>query len=137
MAPAQTPSDMVKWLEQQTLQVLKEPAMQEKFLKAGFLVRPKGGADAWARVTKEMDTFKDIIEGVTDLDEGRREMKAAQAQARYEQMDGKDLERELKLLEKQMFEAAKNLEFEKAAGFRDRLYKLKEKLFGVALPTET
>ena len=81
--------------------------------------------------------IKDIIEGVTDLDEGRREMKAAQAQARYEQMDGKDLERELKLLEKQMFEAAKNLEFEKAAGFRDRLYKLKEKLFGVALPTET
>ena len=63
MAPAQTPSDMVKWLEQQTLQVLKEPAMQEKFLKAGFLVRPKGGADAWARVTKEMDTFKGIIEG--------------------------------------------------------------------------
>ncbi|HQU49820.1 MAG TPA: excinuclease ABC subunit UvrB, partial [Casimicrobiaceae bacterium] len=59
--------------------------------------------------------IKDIIEGVTDLDEGRREMKAAQAQARYEQMDGKDLERELKLLEKQMFEAAKNLEFEKAA----------------------
>src|SRR5690606_977957 len=67
--------------------------------------------------------IKDIIEGVTDLDEGRREMKAAQAQARYEQMDGKDLERELKLLEKQMLEAAKNLEFEKAAGFRDRLYK--------------
>ena len=81
--------------------------------------------------------IKDIIEGVTDREEGRREMKAAQAQARYEQLDGKDLERELKLLEKQMFEAAKNLEFEKAAGFRDRLYKLKEKLFGVALPTET
>jgi len=52
-------------------------------------------------------------------------------------MGGKDLEKELKLLEKQMLDAAKNLEFEKAADLRDRLYRLKEKLFGVALPTET
>ncbi|HVJ73678.1 MAG TPA: excinuclease ABC subunit UvrB, partial [Casimicrobiaceae bacterium] len=81
--------------------------------------------------------IKDIIDGVVDLDEGRKEMKAAQAHAKYEQMGGKDLEKELKLLEKQMLDAAKNLEFEKAADLRDRLYKLKEKLFGVALPTET
>src|SRR6185369_4265485 len=80
--------------------------------------------------------IKDIIEGVVDLDEGRKEMKAAQSQAKYETMGGKDLEKELKLLEKQMLDAAKNLEFEKAAELRDRLYKLKEKLFGVALPTE-
>ena len=81
--------------------------------------------------------IKDIIDGVVDLDEGRKEMKAAQAHAKYESMGGKDLEKELKLLEKQMLDAAKNLEFEKAAELRDRLYKLKEKLFGVALPTET
>jgi excinuclease ABC subunit B len=81
--------------------------------------------------------IKDIIDGVVDLDEGRKEMKAAQAHAKYEAMGGKDLEKELKLLEKQMLDAAKNLEFEKAADLRDRLYKLKEKLFGVALPTET
>jgi excinuclease ABC subunit B len=81
--------------------------------------------------------IKDIIDGVVDLDEGRREMRAAQAQAKYEAMGGKDLEKELKLLEKQMLDAAKNLEFEKAAELRDRLYKLKETLFGVALPTET
>jgi excinuclease UvrABC helicase subunit UvrB len=30
-----------------------------------------------------------------------------------------------------------NLEFERAAELRDRLYKLREALFGVALPTET
>ncbi|HVK85225.1 MAG TPA: excinuclease ABC subunit UvrB, partial [Kofleriaceae bacterium] len=71
--------------------------------------------------------IKDIIDGVVDLDEGRKEMKAAQARAKYEQMGGKDLEKELKLLEKQMLDAAKNLEFEKAADLRDRLYKLKEK----------
>jgi excinuclease UvrABC helicase subunit UvrB len=32
-----------------------------------------------------------------------------------------------------MLDAAKNLEFEKAAELRDRLIQLKEKLFGVAL----
>jgi excinuclease UvrABC helicase subunit UvrB len=36
-----------------------------------------------------------------------------------------------------MVDAAKNLEFEHAAELRDRLYKLREALFGVALPTET
>ena len=30
--------------------------------KAGFQVRPKGAAAAWARVTKEIDLFKDIID---------------------------------------------------------------------------
>jgi excinuclease ABC subunit B len=81
--------------------------------------------------------IKDIIDGVYDVDEGRRELKAAQAKAKYESMPEKDLEKELKLLEKQMVEAARNLEFEKAAELRDRLYKLREQLFGVALPTET
>jgi excinuclease ABC subunit B len=51
-------------------------------------------------------------------------------------MGEKDLEKELKLLEKQMVDAARNLEFERAAELRDRLYKLKEALFGVQLPVE-
>jgi excinuclease ABC subunit B len=38
--------------------------------------------------------------------------------------------RELKRLEKQMFEHAKNLEFEKAARVRDQLALLKEQVFG-------
>src|SRR5438105_2883626 len=82
-------------------------------------------------VTKRI---KDIIEGVYDIDEERRDLKAAQAHARYEAMPEKDLERELKRIEREMLDAAKNLEFEKAAELRDRLYQLKEKLFGVALP---
>jgi excinuclease ABC subunit B len=81
--------------------------------------------------------IKDIIDGVYDADAGRKELKAAQTRARYEAMAEKDLERELKLLEKQMQEAAKNLEFEKAAELRDRLFKLKEAMFGVQLPIET
>jgi excinuclease ABC subunit B len=80
--------------------------------------------------------IKDIIEGVYDPDEAKKEQRAAQARAKYEAMPEKDLERELKQLEKQMLDAAKNLEFEKAAELRDRLHQLKQQLFGVALPVE-
>ncbi|MBK9116179.1 MAG: excinuclease ABC subunit UvrB [Betaproteobacteria bacterium] len=84
-------------------------------------------------VTKRI---KDIIEGVYDPDEAKREQRAAQAKAKYEAMPEKDMERELKQLERQMLEAAKNLEFEKAAELRDRLHALKQQMFGVALPVE-
>ena len=67
----------------------------------------------------------------------RKEQRAAQAKAKYEAMPEKDMQKELKALEKQMLDAAKNLEFEKAAELRDRLYALKEQMFGVALPVET
>ncbi len=46
------------------------------------------------------------------------------------------MERELKQVEKEMLDAARNLEFEKAAQLRDRLIELKEAMFGVALPGE-
>jgi excinuclease ABC subunit B len=86
-------------------------------------ITPKG-------VTKRI---KDIIDGVYDIDEERKQLKAAQAHSKYEAMPEKDLERELKRIEKDMLDAAKNLEFEKAAELRDRLIQLKERLFGVAL----
>src|SRR6266404_4803596 len=81
-------------------------------------------------VTKRI---KDIIDGVYDIDEERKQLKAAQAHAKYEAMPEKDLERELKRIEKEMLDAARNLEFERAAELRDRLYQLKEQLFGVTL----
>jgi tripartite-type tricarboxylate transporter receptor subunit TctC len=62
LAPAKTPPEAVKWLERETLKVLSTPEMKEKLFKAGFQVRPKGAADAWARVVKEIDMFKDIID---------------------------------------------------------------------------
>jgi len=77
--------------------------------------------------------IKDIIDGVYDIDEERKQLKAAQAHAKYEAMPEKDLGRELKRVERDMLDAAKNLEFERAAELRDRLYQLKEKLFGVAV----
>jgi tripartite-type tricarboxylate transporter receptor subunit TctC len=62
LAPAKTPTDVVKWLEAETLKVLQTPEMKDKLFQAGFLVRAKGADAAWARVTREIDTFKDIIE---------------------------------------------------------------------------
>ncbi|MCC7327614.1 MAG: excinuclease ABC subunit UvrB [Burkholderiales bacterium] len=81
--------------------------------------------------------IKDLIEGVYDPDEAKKEQRAAQAKAKYEAMPEKDMERELKQLEKQMLDAARNLEFEKAAELRDQLAQLKQQMFGVALPVET
>ncbi len=81
--------------------------------------------------------IKDLIDGMYDADEGKKQMKAAQAQRKYDAMGEKGMEKELKQLEKAMLDAAKNLEFEKAAELRDRLFQLKEAMFGVALPVET
>ena len=62
LAPAKTPPEIVKWLEGETLKVLGTPEMKDKLYKAGFQVRPKGADAAWARVTKEITMFKDIID---------------------------------------------------------------------------
>ncbi len=61
LAPAKTPPDVVKWLEQETLKVLGTAEMKEKLYKAGFLVRLKGADAAWTRVTSEVAKFRDII----------------------------------------------------------------------------
>jgi tripartite-type tricarboxylate transporter receptor subunit TctC len=62
LAPAKTPPAEVKWLESATLNVLLTPEMKDKLFQAGFLVRAKGADPAWARVTKEITTFKQIID---------------------------------------------------------------------------
>ncbi|MDP2029735.1 MAG: excinuclease ABC subunit UvrB [Thiobacillus sp.] len=79
-------------------------------------------------VTKRI---KDIIDGVYDADASRQELKAAQIVAEYKVLDEKTLTKRIKKLEKDMLEAAKNLEFEKAAELRDQLKQLKQVLFGV------
>jgi excinuclease ABC subunit B len=73
--------------------------------------------------------IKDIIDGVYDAEGARKDLKSAQNEARYEHMHEKDLTREVKKVEKEMLDAAKNLEFERAANLRDQLKKLKERLF--------
>ena len=50
-------------------------------------------------------------------------------------MDPKELAREIKKLEKEMFECAKNLEFEKAAAIRDKLSTVKNKFLVLTATT--
>ncbi|HEY0666416.1 MAG TPA: excinuclease ABC subunit UvrB [Gallionella sp.] len=70
--------------------------------------------------------IKDIIEGTYEPEAARDQLKAAQTQAKYLAMSEKDVAKEIKRLEKEMLQAAKNLEFEKAAALRDELKKLRE-----------
>lgn len=78
--------------------------------------------------------IKDIIDGVYDKDEAQRERKVLQDQANYESLSEKQIAKEMKRLEKVMHDAAKNLEFEKAADFRDQLKKLRVKFYGAEMP---
>ncbi|HLF22437.1 MAG TPA: helicase-related protein, partial [Burkholderiales bacterium] len=77
-------------------------------------------------VVKEV---RDMIEGVYDAQEAQQQWKAAQAETAYTAMSEKDLAREIKRVEKGMFDAARNLEFERAAELRDELKQLKQRLF--------
>ncbi|MBU1775526.1 MAG: excinuclease ABC subunit UvrB, partial [Gammaproteobacteria bacterium] len=73
--------------------------------------------------------IKDIIDSAYDVDDERSSLKAAQTQAKYLAMSEKEVAKELARLEKEMLQAAKNLEFEKAAQIRDQLKKLRESVF--------
>jgi excinuclease ABC subunit B len=73
--------------------------------------------------------IKDIIDTEYDLDAERTQLRAAQAEAKYLRMSEKDIAKEIARLEKDMLQAAKNLEFEKAAELRDQLKKLRESVF--------
>jgi excinuclease ABC subunit B len=96
---------------------------QMAFNKANGIT-PKG-------VTKRI---KDIIDGVYDVDAAQKELKAAQATADYGRMSEKQILKEMKRIEKDMLDAAKNLEFEKAASLRDELKKLRERFYGAEVP---
>jgi len=77
---------------------------------------------------------RELIDGVVSdragQDDARRASVSAQAQA--EVLSEKDLGKRIKLLEKQMLDLARNLEFEKAARIRDQLAALKEQVFGAS-----
>jgi excinuclease ABC subunit B len=74
-------------------------------------------------------SVRDMIDGVYDATEAQVQRKAAQSEAAYQAMSEKELTREIKRVEKEMLDAAKNLEFERAAQLRDSLKRLKQRLF--------
>lgn len=80
-----------------------------------------------AGIKKEI---RELIDGVYSPQEARLELAVAQDSAKYEGMNEKQISKEIKKLEKQMIDHAKNLEFEKAAQVRDQLRVLKEQVFG-------
>lgn len=82
-------------------------------------------------VTKRI---KDIIDGVYDVDDEKVQWQSQKEKAKYEDMGEKDLAKEIKRLEKEMQDFARNLEFEKAAQARDRLSKIRAMAFGALTP---
>ena len=70
----------------------------------------------------------DLIDGVYDMDEKRVERKAAQEKKKYDVLSEKQMEVALKRLEREMMDAARNLEFEKAAKLRDELKALRNRV---------
>ncbi|MFM1991533.1 MAG: excinuclease subunit UvrB [Pseudomonadota bacterium] len=94
-------------------------ARQQAFNEAHGIV-PRG-------VVKQV---REMIDGVYDPQQEKKELKAAEERAQFETLSEKGAARELKRLEKLMLEHARNLEFEKAAQVRDQLTLLKEQVFG-------
>jgi excinuclease ABC subunit B len=76
--------------------------------------------------------IRDMIDGAVSDKSARDDLQAAKAAAEVEALSEKDLGKRIKLLEKQMLEHARNLEFEKAARVRDQLALLREQAFGAA-----
>jgi excinuclease ABC subunit B len=74
--------------------------------------------------------IKELIDGVVSDKTAKEDLKRAEAAAEVEALSEKDLSKRIKLLERQMLEHAKNLEFEKAARVRDQLALLREQAFG-------
>ena len=75
--------------------------------------------------------IKDMIEGAYDADEARETRKAAQEEARYDALSEKQLDQKIRKLDRDMLEAARNLEFERAASLRDELKMLRDRLMAV------
>ena len=73
--------------------------------------------------------IRDIIDSAYNVDDERKTLQAAQTQAKYMAMSEKEISKEIARIEKDMLQAAKNLEFERAAQLRDQLKKLRESVF--------
>ena len=77
--------------------------------------------------------IRDMIDGAVSDKAAKDDLQAAKAAAEVEGMSEKDLGKRIKLLEKQMLEHARNLDFEKAARVRDQLALLREQAFGASV----
>ena len=74
--------------------------------------------------------IRDLIDGVYSDKSDKESMRMELEQARLQDLSEKDVAKEIKRLEKQMMEHARNLEFEQAAATRDQLGRLRALTFG-------
>jgi len=74
---------------------------------------------------------RELIDGILDAAGSESGSGVAETTPGYLSMSERQLGREIKRLEKQMLELAKNLQFEKAAQVRDQLALLRERVFGM------
>jgi excinuclease ABC subunit B len=78
-------------------------------------------------ITKQV---REMIDGIVNAQDDKTKLKGIVDAAAGDVMSEKNLAKRIKMLEKQMLEHAKNLEFEKAARVRDQLAQLREQAFG-------
>jgi len=76
--------------------------------------------------------IRDLIDGVYSDKSDKESLRLDLEQARVQDMSEKDVAKEIKRLEKQMMDHARNLEFEQAAATRDQLGRLRALSFGAA-----
>ncbi len=74
---------------------------------------------------------RELIDGIGGESQAAAQaLRVADVESRYSALGEKGVAREIKRLEKEMLEHARNLEFERAAKVRDELAVLKERVFG-------
>jgi excinuclease ABC subunit B len=78
--------------------------------------------------------IRDLIDGVYSEKSDKESMRLELEHARVQDMSERDVAKEIKRLEKQMMEHARNLEFEQAAATRDQLGRLRAMTFGASSP---
>src|SRR5581483_7043823 len=62
LAPAGTPTDIIKRLSEETRVILQKQDVKDKMLKAGFLVKYEGPDELRARMVREVPGWKEIVE---------------------------------------------------------------------------
>ncbi len=75
--------------------------------------------------------IKDMIDGVYEPGEAKEARRVAEEETRFDALSEKQLDQRIRKLEKEMLEAARNLEFERAASLRDDLKHLRDRLMVV------
>jgi len=83
--------------------------------------------------TSIVKSVADIMEGAYGKKIASNKLKIAEDSTDYSAMTGKQLTKEIEKLERKMYEHAQNLEFEEAAGIRDKINQIQEKSLGLII----